>query len=89
MRMGVVVLMAERLLWTRKKTAEQLEMSLSHFQRHVQPYLPCVYLGQLRMYRPCDVERWLEAQAGSAEGWRSRPNRKERMGRPARKAVIA
>jgi AraC-like DNA-binding protein len=48
------------LLWTRKKAAEELGMSLSHFQRHVQPYLPCVYSGRLRMYRPEDVEQGVD-----------------------------
>jgi integrase len=36
-------------------------MSLSHFQRHVQPQLQCVRSGQLRLYRPRDLERWLES----------------------------
>jgi hypothetical protein len=48
------------LLWTRKKAAEELGVSLSHFQRHIQPYLPCVYSGRLRMYRPEDVEKGLD-----------------------------
>ncbi|HKF82089.1 MAG TPA: hypothetical protein VKB23_03915 [Solirubrobacterales bacterium] len=38
-------------------------MSLSHFQRHVQPHLRCVYSGQLRLYRPRDLEQWSEAEA--------------------------
>lgn len=40
-----------------------LGMSLSHFQRHVQPYLACVYVGQLRLYRPDDLAEWAEDQA--------------------------
>lgn len=36
-----------------------LGMSLSHFQRHVQPWLPCVYSGHLRLYRPSDLEQWV------------------------------
>lgn len=55
--------MALRLLLTRKEAARALGVSLSHFQRHVQPYLPCVYSGQLRLYRPSDLERWAEAEA--------------------------
>lgn len=51
-----------RLLLTREESARSLGMSLRHFQRHVQPRLPCVYSGQLRLYRPRDLERW----AGSA-----------------------
>jgi len=52
--------MSHRLLLTRKEAAEALGMSLSHFQRHVQPHLPCVYVGQLRQYRPQDLARWAE-----------------------------
>jgi Helix-turn-helix domain len=55
--------MALRILLTRKEAARTLGVSLSHFQRHVQPHLPCVYSGQLRLYRPVDLERWIEAEA--------------------------
>jgi hypothetical protein len=53
----------QRLLLSRREAAQSLGMSLSHFQRHVQPHLRCVYSGQLRLYRPNDLERWAEAQA--------------------------
>jgi hypothetical protein len=52
-----------KLLLTRREAAAALGMSLSHFQRHVQPFLPCVYSGQLRLYRPADLERWSEGAA--------------------------
>lgn len=55
--------MAPRLLLTRREAAEALGMSLSHFQRHVQPQVRCVYSGQLRLYRPADLERWSEKAA--------------------------
>ncbi len=55
--------MTPRLLLTRREAAEALGMSLSHFQRHVQPFLRCVYSGQLRLYRPEDLERWSEKAA--------------------------
>lgn len=55
--------MAPKFLLTRKEAAEALGMSLSHFQRHVQPHLPCVYSGQLRQYRPKDLEKWAEEEA--------------------------
>lgn len=55
--------MQARLLLTRREAAAVLGVSLSHFQRHVQPYLRCVYSGQLRLYRPCDLERWTEQEA--------------------------
>jgi len=52
-----------RLLLTREESARVLGMSLRHFQRHVQSDLPCVYSGQLRLYRPRDLERWAESAA--------------------------
>jgi len=54
---------ARRLLLTRREAAEALGMSLSHFQRHVQSQLPCIYSGQLRLYRPDDLERWTAEHA--------------------------
>lgn len=51
---------AKKLLLNRREAAAMLGMSLSHFQRHVQPYLRCVYSGQLRLYRQADLERWIE-----------------------------
>ncbi len=52
-----------RLLLTRQESAHSLGMSLRHFQRHVQPQLPCVYSGQLRLYRLRDLERWTDSEA--------------------------
>lgn len=60
-----------RLLLTREESARALGMSLSHFQRHVQSQLRCVYSGQLRLYRPEDLERWAErATSGGEIGYR-------------------
>jgi hypothetical protein len=53
----------KRLLLTRREAAASLGMSLRHFQRHVQPYVRCVYSGQLRLYRLRDLERWADAEA--------------------------
>lgn len=55
--------MQHPLLLTRREAAEALSMSLSHFQRHVQPCLRCVYSGQLRLYLRSDLERWAERSA--------------------------
>jgi hypothetical protein len=57
--------MALRFLLTRKEAARALGVSLSHFQRHVQPHFPCVYSGQLPLYRPADLERWIETEASA------------------------
>lgn len=54
--------MEVQLLIPRREAAELLNMSLSHFQRHVQAQLPCVRSGQLRLYRHTDVEHWIEDQ---------------------------
>jgi hypothetical protein len=54
---------SRRILLTRREAASVLGVSLSHFQRHLQPELPCVYSGQLRLYRPADLERWAEREA--------------------------
>ncbi|HEX4305306.1 MAG TPA: helix-turn-helix domain-containing protein [Solirubrobacterales bacterium] len=51
-----------RLLLTRTEAAELLGVSLSHFERHIQPHIPCVYTGRLRRYRPRDLERWIDDQ---------------------------
>jgi hypothetical protein len=80
--------MAPRLLLTRKEAAEALRMSLSHFQRHVQPFIPCVYSGQLRLYRPNDLETWAEQAACAptqGEGDNSRQVRRRR----AKSAAVA
>ena len=52
-----------RMLLNRKEAAATLGLSLRHFQRHVQPFVRCVYSGQLRLYRIRDLERWVEAEA--------------------------
>jgi hypothetical protein len=56
-----------RMLLTRREAAAVLGVSLRHFQRHVQPFVPCVYSGQLRLYRPRDLEQWVE-HATCSEG---------------------
>jgi len=43
-------------------------MSLSHFQRHVQPHVRCVYSGQLRLFPVSELERWLAEHACEAGG---------------------
>jgi hypothetical protein len=58
-----------RLALSRRDAAAALGMSLSHFQRHVQPYVRCVYSGQLRLYPVKELERWLEVE--SCEGGRA------------------
>lgn len=56
-----------RLALTRNEAAAALGMSLRHFQRHVQPYVSCVYSGQLRLYPTTELERWM-AERSSRNG---------------------
>jgi len=50
--------MPHRYLLTRREAAESFGVSLSHFQRHIQPHLRCVYCGQLRLYSPRELARF-------------------------------
>lgn len=52
-----------RLALNRREAARSLGMSLSSFQRHVQPHVRCVYVGQLRLYPVRELERWLQDRA--------------------------
>lgn len=52
-----------RLSLTKEEAAEALGMSLSHFERHVQGHVPCVYSGSLRLFPIRRLERWLEQQS--------------------------
>jgi len=54
------------LLLTKQEAAATLGMSLRHFERHVQTDLPCVRSGQLTLYRPRDLDRWVEDEATRA-----------------------
>lgn len=52
-----------RLLLTKEEAARALGMSISHFQRHVQSQIRCVYSGQLSLYHYRDLERWANEEA--------------------------
>jgi len=54
---------ATRGLMTRRDAADWFGVSLSHFQRHIQPHLRCVYSGRLRLYRLEDLERFADQAA--------------------------
>jgi hypothetical protein len=51
------------VLVTKEDAARALGMSISHFQRHVQSQIKCVYSGQLSLYHWRDLERWAEDEA--------------------------
>lgn len=56
----------KRFLLTRDEAVESLGMSLPHFKRHVQPHMPCVYIGRRRYYRPADIKRWVDREISRA-----------------------
>jgi hypothetical protein len=43
--------------------AKALGVSLSHFERHIQPELNVVLSGQLRLYPVSELERWVAEHA--------------------------
>ena len=51
------------VLVTKEVAARILGMSISHFQRHVQSEIKCVYSGQLTLYHYGDLKRWAEDEA--------------------------
>lgn len=56
------------ILVSREDAAEILGMSLSHFQRFVQPYLRVVRVGQRKLYPVADLAAWAEANAEQPAG---------------------
>jgi hypothetical protein len=48
-----------RVLLTRREAADSMGMSLSSFERHVQPYVEIVVVGQLCLVRPSELDRWV------------------------------
>jgi hypothetical protein len=51
------------ILVSKQHAAMVLDMSVRHFERHVQSELRCVYSGQLTLYHFHDLERWAEDEA--------------------------
>ena len=63
-----------RLALTREEAAAAIGVSLSHFQRHVQPELRLVYSGATRLVPVRELEAWTErvsTLAGGRQGARS------------------
>lgn len=48
-----------RILLTRREAAESMGMSLSTWERKVQPYVRIVAVGQLRLVAPSELDRWV------------------------------
>jgi hypothetical protein len=47
----------------RKDAAAALSIGVDTFDRHVRPYLRCVYVGDLRLWPVAEIERWLDRSA--------------------------
>lgn len=52
-----------RICLCREEAAESLGLSLSSFERHVQPFVPCIRRGKLRLFPVAELERWAEQNA--------------------------
>ncbi len=52
-----------RLALTREEAAASLGMSVSHFERHVQPSMRVVRSGQIVLVPMSELERWLRGNA--------------------------
>jgi hypothetical protein len=57
---------SEAEITTASERAVALGEQAGDVRRHVQPYVRCVYSGQLRLYRPRDLERWADDEASTA-----------------------
>jgi hypothetical protein len=53
-----------RLALTRQEAADAIGVSLNSFIRYVQPELPVVRRGALRLFPVKAIEEWLERNAG-------------------------
>jgi hypothetical protein len=52
-----------RVALTREEAAAALGMSLDSFERHVQPDLPLIRRGRLRLVSVAELERWADSAA--------------------------
>jgi len=50
---------SSRTLYTRKEAAASMGMSLSTWERRVQPDVRVVTVGQLILVRPAELDRWV------------------------------
>lgn len=64
--MSDLVVQLEPILVSRDEAATVLSMSLSHFQRYVQPHVQLVYTGEKRGYLVEDLKRWARENAVTA-----------------------
>lgn len=59
-----------RLALSREEAAESLGMSLSHFERHVEPEVRVLYSGAKRLFPVAELQQWVDDHAVAAGGRR-------------------
>jgi hypothetical protein len=52
-----------RIALTREEAAAALGVSLSHFERHVQPHVRLVYSGSARLVPVRELQEWIDRAA--------------------------
>jgi hypothetical protein len=52
-----------RIALSKPEAAESLGMSVRHFERHVQPHIPVVYSGGLRLFPLESLRDWANHEA--------------------------
>jgi hypothetical protein len=57
-----------RFALTREEAAAAVGVSLSHFERHIQPDLKIIYSGSARLVPVSEVEGWTRREATLAGG---------------------
>lgn len=55
-----------RLALSKDEAAAALGISEQSFDRYVRAHVPCVRRGRMRLYRPADLDRWLERHVSLA-----------------------
>ncbi len=55
-----------RVALTREEAAAALGMGLDSFERHVQPTIPMIRRGRMRLVPVAELERWASEQAERA-----------------------
>jgi hypothetical protein len=52
-----------RIAFQRREAAAALSVGVDTFDRHIRPQLRCVYVGDVRLWRVAELERWLAERA--------------------------
>lgn len=58
----------EPLAYQKRQAAAALGVSVDFFAKHIEPHVPCRYVGDLRLWRVADLERFMERLPDRAPG---------------------